>query len=325
MVATRAAIVMGAGSLADRLGLRPVYLWSAAGYLASMVCIVFSPDLATMVGFRFLQATATGALFAVSPAIAARVFPPHRRGLGMGFHRRQPGVGDAGRNFGRRPAGGLAGLGGGVLGAGAFRGGGPAAGLALSGTPDAGTPDAGREFAGTHADGTPDAARRRFPLRPARGGGAAGGAAQPGYRAATGADAGLDFPDGVGAAAAGAGAAAGLLAAGTRRRLAGAAPGTAAGARFQRIRPDDVPGPLRYFRHLLHLPLLHRRPPGTGAGDNRGDAGGHFLRPFGLFGRRRLAHRPHRRPSGGAGRAAAGGGGNGIYGLFCSPPARWPR
>ena len=85
MVATRAAIVMGAGSLADRLGLRPVYLWSAAGYLASMVCIVFSPDLATMVGFRFLQATATGALFAVSPAIAARVFPPHRRGLGMGF------------------------------------------------------------------------------------------------------------------------------------------------------------------------------------------------------------------------------------------------
>ena len=85
MVATRAAIVMGAGSLADRLGLRPVYLWSAAGYLASMVCIVFAPDLATMVGFRFLQATATGALFAVSPAIAARVFPPHRRGLGMGF------------------------------------------------------------------------------------------------------------------------------------------------------------------------------------------------------------------------------------------------
>ncbi len=84
-IATRAGVAMGAGSLADRFGLRPVYLWATVTYAVSMFCIAFSPDLSTMVGFRVLQALGTGALYAVSPAIAANVFPAHRRGLGMGF------------------------------------------------------------------------------------------------------------------------------------------------------------------------------------------------------------------------------------------------
>ena len=84
-IATRAGVAMGAGSLADRFGIRPVYLWAAVTYAVSMFCLAFSPDLSTMVGFRVLQALGTGALYAVSPAIAANVFPAHRRGLGMGF------------------------------------------------------------------------------------------------------------------------------------------------------------------------------------------------------------------------------------------------
>ena len=84
-VATRAGLAMGAGSFADRFGLKPVYLFGAATYLVSMFLIAFSPNLETMVGFRVLQALGTGCLFAVSPAVAARVFPAHRRGLGMGF------------------------------------------------------------------------------------------------------------------------------------------------------------------------------------------------------------------------------------------------
>ena len=84
-VATRAGLVMGAGSFADRIGLREVYLFGAGVYLVSMVCIALSPNLAAVVGFRVLQALGTGCLFAVSPAIAVRLFPAHRRGLSMGF------------------------------------------------------------------------------------------------------------------------------------------------------------------------------------------------------------------------------------------------
>ena len=84
-IATQASLVMGAGSFADRFGLRPVYLFGTTTYLVSMFCIAFSPNLETVVGFRVLQALGVGCLFAVSPAIAAGVFPSHRRGLSMGF------------------------------------------------------------------------------------------------------------------------------------------------------------------------------------------------------------------------------------------------
>ena len=84
-IATQAALVMGAGSFGDRFGLRPVYIFGATTYLAAMFFIAFSPNLETLVGFRVLQAVGTGSLFAVSPALAARVFPASRRGLSMGF------------------------------------------------------------------------------------------------------------------------------------------------------------------------------------------------------------------------------------------------
>ena len=81
----RASLVLGAGSFADRFGLRRVYLWGGMAYLISMCCIALSPDLATVVGFRVLHGIGTACMYAVAPAIAANLFPPHRRGLSMGF------------------------------------------------------------------------------------------------------------------------------------------------------------------------------------------------------------------------------------------------
>ena len=84
-VAARAGLVLGAGSFADRFGVRQVYLFGAAAYLVAMIAIALSPNLGTIVAFRVVQALGTGCLYAVSPAIVARLFPAHRRGLGMGF------------------------------------------------------------------------------------------------------------------------------------------------------------------------------------------------------------------------------------------------
>jgi DHA2 family methylenomycin A resistance protein-like MFS transporter len=84
-IATRAGLGLGAGSFADRFGLRRVYIFGAATYLVAMVCIALSPTFGIAVGFRVLQALGTGCLFAASPAIAAGLFPPSRRGLSMGM------------------------------------------------------------------------------------------------------------------------------------------------------------------------------------------------------------------------------------------------
>ena len=84
-IATRAGLALGAGAFADRFGLRVVYLFGTATYLVSMVCLSLSPTLQVLVGFRVLQALGTGCLYSTAPAIAASVFPEHRRGLSMGF------------------------------------------------------------------------------------------------------------------------------------------------------------------------------------------------------------------------------------------------
>ena len=84
-IATRAGLALGAGAFADRFGLRMVYLFGTAMYLVSMVCMSLSSTLEWLVGFRVLQALGTGCLYSTAPAIAASVFPEHRRGLSMGF------------------------------------------------------------------------------------------------------------------------------------------------------------------------------------------------------------------------------------------------
>ena len=96
----RASLVLGAGSFADRFGLRRVYLWGGVAYLVSMFCIALSPDLASVVGFRVLHGVGTACMYAVAPAIAANLFPAHRRGLGMGFTTANQALGMVGGTIG---------------------------------------------------------------------------------------------------------------------------------------------------------------------------------------------------------------------------------
>ena len=96
----RASLVLGAGSFADRFGLRRVYLWGGMAYLVSMFCIALSPDLASVVGFRVLHGIGTACMYAVAPAIAANLFPPHRRGLSMGFTTSSQALGMVGGTIG---------------------------------------------------------------------------------------------------------------------------------------------------------------------------------------------------------------------------------
>ncbi len=96
----RASLVLGAGSFADRFGLRRVYLWGGMAYLISMFCIALSPDLASVVGFRVLHGIGTACMYAVAPAIAANLFPPHRRGLSMGFTTANQALGMVGGTIG---------------------------------------------------------------------------------------------------------------------------------------------------------------------------------------------------------------------------------
>ena len=81
----RASLVLGTGSFADRFGIRRVFLVGGLAYLISQFCIALSSDLASVVGFRVLHGIGTACMYAVAPAIAANLFPPHRRGLSMGF------------------------------------------------------------------------------------------------------------------------------------------------------------------------------------------------------------------------------------------------
>ncbi len=96
----RASLVLGAGSFADRFGLRRVYLWGGMAYLVSMFCIALSPDLASVVGFRVLHGVGTACMYTVAPAIAANLFPPHRRGLSMGFTTANQALGMVGGTIG---------------------------------------------------------------------------------------------------------------------------------------------------------------------------------------------------------------------------------
>lgn len=96
----RASLVVGAGSFADRFGLRRVYIWGGMAYLVSMFCIALSPDLASVVGFRVLHGVGTACMYAVAPAIAANLFPPHRRGLSMGFTTANQALGMVGGTIG---------------------------------------------------------------------------------------------------------------------------------------------------------------------------------------------------------------------------------
>ena len=84
-VAARAGLSVGAGSSADLLGLKRVFLVGAACNTVALLAVGLTPDLYVIFGFRVLQGIGTGILLAASPAVAAQAFPPQKRGGVMGI------------------------------------------------------------------------------------------------------------------------------------------------------------------------------------------------------------------------------------------------
>src|SRR5881275_1777551 len=82
-----AALVLTAGSLADRLGRRRVFATGLAIFsLASLLCAL-SPDPTFLNLSRALQGVGGAAMFAVSLALVAQEFPAGReRGTAMGIY-----------------------------------------------------------------------------------------------------------------------------------------------------------------------------------------------------------------------------------------------
>ncbi len=73
-----------AGLLADRFGIKRVYLLSLLGFtLASALC-GFAPNLLLLILFRILQGLAGGSALPLGTALLFSAFPPEERGLAFG-------------------------------------------------------------------------------------------------------------------------------------------------------------------------------------------------------------------------------------------------
>src|SRR4051812_37891666 len=84
---TLAALVLTAGSLADRLGRRKIFAWGLAIFsLASLLCAL-APNPTFLNAARAIQGVGGAAMFAVSLALVAQEFAPGReRGVAMGWY-----------------------------------------------------------------------------------------------------------------------------------------------------------------------------------------------------------------------------------------------
>ncbi|WP_084477697.1 MFS transporter [Nocardia jejuensis] len=70
-----AALLLSAGTLADRIGARRVFLWALGGFsLASLICAL-SPSLLVLLVFRCVQGTFAAGVLPTTLAIIARTYP----------------------------------------------------------------------------------------------------------------------------------------------------------------------------------------------------------------------------------------------------------
>jgi len=89
-VVTYYALALGivipvAGFLADRFGIKRVYVGSLIAFtLASMLCGL-APSLNALIAFRIIQGIGGGALLPLGTAMLYGAFPPNERGLALGF------------------------------------------------------------------------------------------------------------------------------------------------------------------------------------------------------------------------------------------------
>ncbi|PZC51116.1 MAG: MFS family permease/MFS family permease [Chloroflexi bacterium] len=83
-LSVRAAIVIGAGGLADRIGLKRIFILGLIVYTISVFAIGITPNLFGIFGLRVFQAIGAGMTFATAPAIVGMAFPQKKRGIGIG-------------------------------------------------------------------------------------------------------------------------------------------------------------------------------------------------------------------------------------------------
>ncbi|MDO8213960.1 MFS transporter [Conexibacter sp. CPCC 206217] len=84
---TLAALVLTAGSLADRLGRRRIFVAGLAIFTGASLCCALAPDPTVLNVARALQGVGGAAMFAVSLALIAQEFAPGReRGTAMGAY-----------------------------------------------------------------------------------------------------------------------------------------------------------------------------------------------------------------------------------------------
>src|SRR4051794_28313235 len=90
---TLAALVLTAGSLADRLGRRRLFAWGLGVFSAASLLCALSPDPTFLNLARALQGVGGAVMFAVSLALVAQEFPAGReRGTAMGIYGASIGV-----------------------------------------------------------------------------------------------------------------------------------------------------------------------------------------------------------------------------------------
>src|SRR5688572_21293258 len=80
-----AALLLVAGKLGDRYGLRRVYLTGMVGFLVGAVASAAAPGPALLIAARVLQGCFGALMVSTSIALALRGYPARRRGAAMGL------------------------------------------------------------------------------------------------------------------------------------------------------------------------------------------------------------------------------------------------
>ena len=78
-------LLLGFGRLGDVRGHKGVYLWGLSGFVASSALCGLAPSAEWLIAFRAIQAISASMLFANSPAILTKTFPPRQRGQALGL------------------------------------------------------------------------------------------------------------------------------------------------------------------------------------------------------------------------------------------------
>lgn len=73
------------GFVADRFGIKKVYLFSLAGFTFGSLLCAFAPTLPFMIFFRIIQGIGGGSVIPLGTAMLFRAFPREERGMAYGF------------------------------------------------------------------------------------------------------------------------------------------------------------------------------------------------------------------------------------------------